>query len=223
MELQVIATGDSSHTVFNPALNETYHSRHGALAESRYVFIQKGLNDWLAVHAAPVRIFEVGFGTGLNALLTLQESLRLQQAVIYHSIEKFPLDESVLNQLNYGELTGGGHLSDLVHSAEWDIECVVNEYFTLKKISGGLHSLPLQKDFYDIIFFDAFAPTKQPEMWTPETMQLMYALLQPGGYLVTYCSQGQFKRNLKSAGFVVEALAGPPGKREMTRALKPIA
>lgn len=220
MAIEIITTTDGSHSLFHSGLNETYHSRHGAIQESAHVFIEHGLNFLLNKGLTRVRIFEVGFGTGLNALLTLQTSQQIQQTIDYVSVEAFPLEQSVYTQLNYGRQLQMTEEFEKLHDLDWNTSHVLAPNFTIKKVKDSLHSLVLENGSVDLIYFDAFAPDKQPDMWTPDVLQSMFDALSSGGVFVTYCAKGQLKRDLKSIGFEVQTLPGPPGKKEMTRALK---
>jgi len=221
-EIKIIESGDGSHTLFHSGLNETYHSMHGAVQESEHVFIKSGLDELLSKKNI-IRIFEVGFGTGLNAWLTYKRIMGSDTKIIYHSIEPFPLSEEIYSKLNYTKDSGDKVLNNFfleLHKAPWDKEVELNENFSLKKIKLPLENYTIENGSFDLIYYDAFAPSKQADMWIPENINKMYALLSEGGLLVTYCARGQFKRDLKSAGFIVETLEGPPGKKEMTRGLK---
>lgn len=205
--IKIIVTADGSNSLLNTDLDETYHSRHGAVQESIHVFIKNGLDRI----SGSVHVFEVGFGTGLNALLTLATGRKVN----YTSIEAFPLDESIYTSLNYSPKDP---LLSL-HEAPWNTSTQINSQFRLTKIHNTLvqHSFV---DKYNLIFFDAFAPSKQPEMWELPILKKVCDALAPGGIFVTYCAKGQLKRDLKSLGLEVETLAGPPGKKEMVRGTK---
>lgn len=218
--IKVIITGDGSHSLLNEALDETYHSRHGAVQESLFVFIEHGFN-YLRLkneHPKPISILEVGFGTGLNALLTLTETTQDQTVVDYTSLETYPLQQDVWTTLNYPDPL---HLFGELHLAEWGKSIQINDHFTLLKLEKSLLTVELASQQFDIIYFDAFAPNKQPEMWELSILTKVVNTLKPGGVFVTYCAKGQLKRDLKALGLVVESLPGPPGKREMVRARKP--
>jgi tRNA U34 5-methylaminomethyl-2-thiouridine-forming methyltransferase MnmC len=205
--LKIITTSDGSHSLLNTELDETYHSRHGAVQESMHVFIRNGLECW---RGEEVNILEVGFGTGLNALLTALS----KKKVNYTSIEAYPLEESVFSQLNYEPK----ELLQQIHLASWDHESRIDN-LVLTKLHTDLQSVSLDP-VYNIIFFDAFAPSKQPSMWEFPMIEKVCNALVPGGLFVTYCAKGQLKRDLKTLGMEVETLAGPPGKKEMVRAMK---
>lgn len=220
--LQIVQTDDGSSTVFVPFLNEHYHSRYGALAESLHIFIHEGFNS--LGKRQVVSVFEVGFGTGLNALLTCMEAERQSIQVIYHTVEKYPLDKEIIRKLNYPDMiceTGlTEHVFSGIHQAAWGRTVPITPRFTLLKVKADF--AVFQPDYhYDLVYFDAFAPEKQPEMWRPEHFTRIYKKMNYKGVLVTYCVKGQVKRDLREAGFIVEVLPGPPGKRHMTRARKP--
>ena len=215
-------TGDGSHTIYVPELDENYHSTFGAVNESLHVFINAGFRKAAAGKGA-IRVFEAGFGTGLNALLTLLETARTGIITDYHAIELYPLAEDVWSKLNYAEVVGEtptpGYFASL-HKAEWDSEVLITPAFRLKKIQSSLHDCLLPEESYHLVYFDAFGPDKQPDMWTVEIFVKLHRALEPGGVLVTYSTKGQVKRNLKEAGFSIEKLPGPAGKREILRAKK---
>lgn len=220
--IKVIETGDGSSTLYNKALNETYHSSHGALTESIHVFIQAGF-EAVIEHAKNINILEIGFGTGLNAILTLQEALKRPDCnIVYTSLEPYPVEASVINNLNYKSLLDEQlhPYFDKLHEAEWDTNIELLPNFILHKANTRLEDFVSQNSFFNLVYFDAFAPSKQPDMWTVENMSKCFELSQDNSLLVSYCANGQFKRNLKAAGFEVEKYPGPPGKREMTRAKK---
>ena len=219
-EVQLITTSDGSHSLYVPALNETYHSSHGALQESQHVFIKAGLSAWLTEHpeAKEVRILEVGFGTGLNALLSLREAQTQSIQMLYTSLEPYPIEATTAAELNYGQLLGTeweAPFGELLNAA-WQEPVALSTYFTLHKQLIKLENFVSESE-YDLIFFDAFAPNKQAELWEQGPLQACFDMTATGGLLVTYCAQGQFKRNLQAAGYNIERLPGPPGKKEMTR------
>lgn len=224
-DVRLIITGDGSHSLKNEALNETYHSFHGAVQESTHVFIKKGLDYWCRYRTGTPSVLEIGFGTGLNALLTYAYAADHKVNVYYETLETYPLPAAVYKELNFPAVMQRPELTLqqlALHDASWEKEEAIGPWFRLLKrqLSVDLYD-PGQP--FDIIYFDAFAPAKQPEMWTIEIIKKMFNSLQSGGILVTYCAQGQFKRNLKEAGFEVETLPGPPGKKEMVRATRPNA
>ncbi len=215
---ELIKTADGSHTLFVPELNEHYHSVHGAIQESDHIFIRNGLEF---SRADPVYIFEVGFGTGLNALLTVLKSQELKRKIFYVSLEKYPLEQEIINKLNYPDFVGvaGKHLFELIHMAPWNGTTVISENFSIRKISGDLITVALEGK-YDLIYFDAFGPDKQPEMWTSEMLGKIAEVTKRKGLLMTYSAKGEVRRNLTENGFKVTLLPGPPGKRHIIRAVK---
>ncbi|MFM7329052.1 MAG: tRNA (5-methylaminomethyl-2-thiouridine)(34)-methyltransferase MnmD [Bacteroidota bacterium] len=217
--VSILRTADGSTTLFNSELKETYHSKNGAISESLHVFLQAGLEYRAGIDAAePLRIYEVGFGTGLNACLTRRWAEENRRSVIYHTIESRPLSEQVWSFLEFPGIPGGA-LEEL-HGAHWDEPVKLSDRFTLFKKHGSFLDAALPSGGIDVVYFDAFAPGKQPEMWQPHLLSRVASAMAPGGVLVTYCAQGQFKRDLASAGFAVEALPGPVGKREMVRGVR---
>lgn len=215
---EIILTEDGSHTLFIPELNEHYHSVHGAIQESEYIFIKCGLNF---SKADPVRIFEVGFGTGLNAFLTAIYASSQNRKIIYTSIEKYPLPDSLINELNYKSFfpRESAYLFDRIHKGKWNIAQEISNNFTLNKIEGDITKQEIRGD-YDLIFFDAFGPDKQPEMWTDEVFKKIAEITVPNGVLLTYSVKGEVKRMLRKYGFKVNRLPGPPGKHQIIRAVK---
>lgn len=211
-------TEDGSHTIYVLGLEEPYHSTHGALQESMHVFIRQGLHT---VNQPSVRILELGFGTGLNALLTLVESLPLDKTIYYHAVEKYPLKESEYSQLNFEKLltqSPAGTLHQL-HSCPWNKAVQISERFTLYKEEADFR-LMKPPPHMNLIYFDAFSPDVQPELWKEDVIGSIGRISDPGAVLVTYSSKGVVRRALSSCGFDVEKVAGPPGKREMIRATK---
>ena len=212
-------TADGSYTLYVPELDEHYHSTKGALTEAQHIFIEMGLNH--STVACP-HILEIGLGTGLNCFLTLLEAAKTQRPVHYSSIERYPLPMDVIRQMDYPQLIQkekeAAYLS--IHEAAWDEDVKLNDTFTLHKIEGDFTQYPFPKG-YDVIYFDAFAPEKQPEMWSQSLFDELYKVLNDRGILTTYCAKGVVRRMLQAAGFTVERLPGPPGgKREILRATK---
>jgi tRNA U34 5-methylaminomethyl-2-thiouridine-forming methyltransferase MnmC len=224
--VQLIETGDGSHSLLNVAMDETYHSRHGALRESEHVFIRHGLHAWLGQHATAtkVRILEVGFGTGLNAILTVRESQQHPDVSFrYTTLEPHPLDKATVDGLNYLALLGDASLEPhfaALHQAPWEEDHTLLDNFMLRKTRSALQDFPLVPNTFDVVYFDAFAPNKQPELWTLSVLQRVATLMAPGAVFVTYSAKGQLKRDLKAINLLVETLEGPPGKAEMVRACK---
>ena len=215
---QLITTSDGSHTIYVPELNEHYHSTHGAVQESTFIFIKNGFSFCTA---DPLNILEVGFGTGLNALMTAAVSQAGDQEVNFTSIEKYPVDENTISLLNHHLFAGetGKKLFDAIHSAPWNKMVPVCKNFNLIKIRGDITTDTLSGR-YDLIYFDAFGPDKQPEMWTHKIFSLIASITNSNGIFVTYSAKGEVRRNLESCGFEVTLLPRPPGKRQIIRAVK---
>lgn len=212
-------TNDGSETLYSSEMQESYHSLNGAVQESRHVFIEAGVKQCTA---KKIKIFEVGFGTGLNALLTWGEARRNHLNVTYTAIEAFPLPPETTAALGYDSLEPmlPENAYKLLHESSWGLEVVLERgCFTLAKLQGDFTTMPLQSRF-DLIYFDAFAPEKQPEMWEEHLFARLFHALNENGILVTYCAKGEVRRRLQRCGFLVERIAGPPGKREMIRAVK---
>ncbi|CAN5370796.1 tRNA (5-methylaminomethyl-2-thiouridine)(34)-methyltransferase MnmD [soil metagenome] len=215
---KIILTEDGSSTIYNSELNQHYHSIHGAIQESQHVFMKMGFEE-IIKSKSEISILEIGFGTGLNAFLVLLESLK----VVYTSLEAFPLEEKEFTLLNYAEqLNVPEKQSDFLklHSSPWEIPISINENFTINKKKVKLEDFIFDNNSFDLIFFDAFSPEVQPELWTEEIFRKIFSATKPKGILVTYCAKGQVRRNMIAAGFSVERLEGPPGKREMLRGRK---
>ena len=238
MHTEIKITDDGSNTLFVPELNESYHSVHGSIQESNYIFIQNGLKKCLKNH---MKVLEIGFGTGLNAFLTLLETIRSEHftmnfdkkadentvqknetlKVDYTAIEKYPVEVEKALQLNFPEMIGKGTRSwfERIHTNEWNKPVQITDNFTLTKIWADFTKTDFCRKF-DVIYFDAFSPEKQPEMWSEKLFQKLYLCCVENASLVTYCAKGIVRRTLQSVGFQVERLPGPPGKREILRALK---
>lgn len=222
-----ILTEDGSVTLCVPELHEHYHSVHGAIQEARHIFLRAGMDDYLAARAdaarstMPLHILEAGFGTGLNAYLTLLHAEEMQTPVCYHSLEKYPLQPEEVATLNYTEQTGRGNdpLFRALHEAAWEEDVEVTPRFRLHKHRCDFRETDFPPMF-DLVFYDAFNPEAQPHLWTEEVFARFHRALLPDGKLVTYCVKGTVKRALRSVGFTLERLPGPPGKREMLRAGK---
>ena len=212
-------TADGSYTLYVPELDEHYHSVKGALTESQHIFIDMGLKH--SSITAP-HILEIGLGTGLNCVLTLLEAKENQRHVHYTGIERYPLNEEIIRKLNYPSIIGKECEEDYfaIHQAPWEEDVCLSPWFTLHKMKGDFTHYSFEQK-YDIIYFDAFAPEKQPEMWEQSLFDNLYQVLNEGGILTTYCAKGVVRRMLQTAGFKVERLPGPPGgKREILRANK---
>lgn len=212
-------SGDGSHTLRSEKFNALFHSKHGAIQESRHVFIKEGL-DYLAKDKQEIAIFEVGFGTGLNAGLSYLYAKDHNLIVKYTSIDAYPIGISVASTLNYHSFDPGLsiELMKALHEGEWNTSKSINQNFELNRLFGKLEDGVSGK--YDLIYFDAFASTDQHALWTPGIFLNMYEILNPGGILVTYACTGKLRRILNSCRFQVDKIPGPPGKREMIRAVK---
>lgn len=222
--VQIITTADGSHSLFNTALNETYHSQHGAVRESLHVFIRSGLDHFQKTYTPKeIRILEVGFGSGLNALLAMQWSKLSSTRVHYTGIEAFPLPESIWKNLNYPAWQEAEGDFYRLHELSWGVDHALDPAFVFRKDHSRIQDHPPSDMAANVVFYDAFAPDKQPEMWTAGMLSGVVEKLAPGGMFVTYCAKGQLRRTLKSLGMTVESLPGAPGKKEMTRATKDTA
>ena len=223
MERKIITTADGSVTIHLPEWNEQYHSKHGAIQEARHVFLKMGLYHLLETNnLSEVSILEIGFGTGLNAFLTLLESENLNLKINYTGVEAYPVSAEEIKHLNYPQAAGVGNKTDLfqkLHDSDWEKERAISELFSLTKQQKKFSEIT-DFELYELIYFDAFGARVQPELWTEEIFNLMFKALKKGGLLVTYAAKGSVRRAMISAGFQVEKLPGPPGKREMLRAVK---
>jgi tRNA U34 5-methylaminomethyl-2-thiouridine-forming methyltransferase MnmC len=215
---EIIETRDGSHTLYLKEMDEPYHSTFGAITESKHVFIDAGLK---AVSGKHLKILEMGFGTGLNAFLTLIESIEGGLKIHYTGLDLYPLDLELLGSLNYKSRFPRefSKFLDRINESAWGIPKEIRKDFILEKIEGDIAELDVT-EIYNLVYFDAFGPDKQPTLWTSEIFSRIAASTKTGGLLTTYSSKGQVRRNLSASGFRVEKLPGPPGKRDMTRAWK---
>lgn len=219
-DIHLMLTADGSHTAVNEVFDKTYHSIHGAFQESQRVYIELGLLPAFEKFPdADLHIFEMGFGTGLNALMTAREAQAIRRRVVYTAVEAYPLPIDQACQLNYDEFFGTAYLPAL-HESPWQEPITLNPCFTLTKREGKLQDLQTSERFH-LIYFDAFAPSAQPELWEPEIFNQLADLLLPGGMLTTYCSKSYVQRNMRAAGLIVEKHDGPLHKRDVLRAVKP--
>ena len=222
METQLIKTEDGSHTLFVPGLNEHYHSIHGAVTESRHVFVKNGLS-YILQDLQKIYLLEVGFGTGLNALLTYFEAKKNNIFIDYVGIEPFSLSKEVYSNLNFPDLIGDKTAEDVfkrMHETALNERHVLSPFFNFKIMGGGLEECKFVSEKFHLVFFDAFSPDVQPELWTELIFAKVFEVLKKGGVLVTYSAKGSVRRAMKNVGFRIERLPGPPGKREMLRGEK---
>ncbi|MFP5471817.1 MAG: tRNA (5-methylaminomethyl-2-thiouridine)(34)-methyltransferase MnmD [Bacteroidia bacterium] len=218
---KIITTSDGSHSLFVEHLDEHYHSVHGAVNEALHVFIKNGL-EHISQSETKIRIFEMGFGTGLNALVTKQFAQKNNLKIDYSAIDAFPLSWDECQALNYLEQLNVPELAPFfqsIHQVEWNKKIAIDERFSLHKIYAKIEEVILNET-YDLIYFDAFGPRAQSDMWTKEIFQKLYNATTNNGTFVTYCAKGQVRRDLESVGYKMERLQGPPGKREMLRGTK---
>ncbi len=217
----VVGTEDNSKTLLIENTDVTYHSRHGAITESRHIFIKNGLN--ILKNNESISIFEMGFGTGLNAILAQEFSKKHNIKIHYHTIEKYPLlleETNAIISSNAQFLDINAHKFKLIHACKWEVKNKIDQLFSITKYKADLTNFEFKNNDYNIIFFDAFGPKFQPNLWQPSLLKRFHGSLKKEGIFITYCAQGQFKRDLKSVGFDIESLPGPPGKREITRGIK---
>jgi tRNA U34 5-methylaminomethyl-2-thiouridine-forming methyltransferase MnmC len=213
----VKTTGDGSSTLYVPQWDEHYHSIHGAIQESQHVFIRNGLDAYTFSRGKNlIRILEIGMGTGLNVLLSMDYAKEKKLSIYYEAVEYYPLLKDEYQLLEYKKFKN--YLN--IHESPFDEIITLDETFVLKKKKIKIEEYLGENNFFDIIYYDAFAPSAQPELWTEEVFNAMYQCLCENGIFVTYCAKGEVKRRLRNVGFTVEALPGPLGKREMTKATK---
>ncbi len=208
-------TADGSHSIFSDKFQALYHSKHGAIQESMHVFIEAG---YKYLDGQNLRILEMGFGTGLNALLTYIESQKSQRRIEYVTVEAYPIEIAQFKELNYLEQLRRTDLVkefEVLHTSPWNEQIELDSFLFMKLLSKLEDVVFSQK--FDLVYYDAFAPLTQEELWTPEIFQHIGGAMNTGGVLVSYCAKGSFKRALQSAGFTIEKIPGPPGKREMIR------
>lgn len=217
--LPTFLTGDGSVTIFDRLTGEHYHSVFGAITESTHIFIKNGICH---CNKEDISIIEVGFGSGLNVFLTLIEAEITGKSIIYHSTEKYPISRELAGKLNYTSFFDEKYADyfNTIHEIPWDTEVQITDHFTLKKIFGDVTCMRFTKK-YDVVYFDAFSPEKQQELWTEEMFRKIFNTMSEGGVLSTYCAKGNVKRAMKKAGFQTFIVPGPPGKRHIVRAIKP--
>jgi len=224
LKRKIITTSDGSKTIQIEDWNEQYHSIHGAIQEANHVFLKHGLlffNAEIDSESKPISILEIGFGTGLNAFLTLIEAEKLKSKLNYTGVEAYPVQLEEINQLNYVELISKSHeaVFNKLHSTSWETPHDITPDFKLEKQEKFFKDITAN-NAYNIIYFDAFGARVQPDLWTEDIFKIMYNALQDNGVLVTYSAKGSVRRAMQAVGFIVERLPGPPGKREMLRAQK---
>lgn len=214
MEIKQVITADGSPTLFLPGMDEHYHSTNGAIQESRHVYINSAFNRCFL---DSISVLEMGFGTGLNAFLTALESEKRKVKVNYTTLEKYPLPSEIIKTLNYSDEKGD--LFRKIHSSEWEKPTEITPFFLLNKIQIDFNDFDFSGQ-YDVVYYDAFAPDKQAEVWSQGLFNKLYSSMKWGGILTTYCAKGNIRRMMQQAGFMVERIPGPPGKREMLNAIK---
>jgi tRNA U34 5-methylaminomethyl-2-thiouridine-forming methyltransferase MnmC len=216
MSLRIIETDDGSQSLYDDALNETYHSTRGAHSESQYVYIDQGLATKASEdRQSPMRVLEIGFGTGINAWLAWLWAENAQFSIDFHTLEPNPIERAIINELKIFEKKEVQRL----HQSPWGEYVELSPFFAFSRYPMSLEEYFSSQPF-DVIFFDAFAPSRQPDIWSLSNLKKCFDLLTPDGILTTYCAQGQFKRDLKEAGFLMEVLPGALGKKEMVRGRK---
>ena len=219
---KIVITEDGSTTVFDNRVKQNFHSVYGALSESQHIFIKAGFEFFAELNPDEIRIFEVGFGTGLNAALAMEAAHKHRIPVLYHTVEKYPLENEEWQNLSFGLKTvNERELIEKLHTTDRNREIAISDFFTLKKQKIDLLDIELPEAFYDVVFFDAFSPDVQPELWTKEVFSGIFKAVRTNGVLTTYSVKGDVKRALKAAGFKIEKIPGPKGKREILRAVKP--
>jgi|TARA_B000000475_G_C16003825_1_gene450015 tRNA U34 5-methylaminomethyl-2-thiouridine-forming methyltransferase MnmC len=222
LKRSIITTSDGSKTIQIEGWNEQYHSIHGALQEAKHVYINAGLKTFLERQPKQnaLTVLEIGFGTGLNALLTALESLNISQEICYHGIEAYPVEAEELQALGYHTLIGSDpSIFQNIHNCSWHETHKILPHFSIVKRQAFFSDIA-EVNAFDVIYFDAFGPRVQPNLWIESIFKKMYEALRPNGLLVTYCAKGSVRRCMQAVGFEVERLPGPPGKREMLRAIK---
>lgn len=222
MELKIINTLDGSNTLLVEEMGEHYHSTYGAINESMHVYISNGLKPKIDKNN-DIKVLEIGFGTGLNTFLTYIESYNKNVLIDYTTIEPFPVDTKLIEQLNYPNIISNSFFEkefSQIHYAVWNQKIVLSPKFSLLKIKNKLEDVELIDNTYDVVYFDAFAPDFQPELWSSTIFEKVFKTMKSNAILMTYSAKGSVKRALKSAGFSVFGIAGPIGKREITKALK---
>ena len=223
MNRKVVLTDDGSSSIFSEEANQHYHSHFGAVNESAHIFIEAGLCSASLSHLETVSILEIGFGTGLNALLTYFKAEELHKKIYYESLELYPLSQQEVEQLNYPAVlpySDAETVFSALHHALWEKKQCISDSFTLLKRQISAVGANYTPHTFDLVYFDAFSPEAQPAMWTKEVFEPIYNSMKKGGILLTYCTKGTVKQTLKAIGFEIKKLPGPVGKREILRAMK---
>jgi tRNA U34 5-methylaminomethyl-2-thiouridine-forming methyltransferase MnmC len=217
--MDIIITSDGSHTLQSNLINDTYHSTNGAITEALTVYIKNGLDFCFEMHQGVINVLEIGFGTGLNAFLTAIEAERMKRKVEYYTLEPFPIDATLIKHLNYNDnYSEYPLLFNLIHETPWNKRVDITPYFSIIKLDTTLESIDFGCSQFHLVYFDAFGPDKQPEVWDEQLFSKIANQLVKNSILTTYSTKGTVKRALKNQGFVIEKLPGPPGKREVLRA-----
>lgn len=226
MKREIFITSDGSTSIHLPDWNEQYHSKHGAIQEANHVFIKSGLHAFINsdnhFSNLPIQILEIGFGTGLNSFITFLEAIKLNLKINYVGVEAYPVTAEEVQKMNYVSALNANEFEtffDELHTVSWEENHQISDYFQLTKRKQFFQDIT-DKNSFDVVYFDAFGATNQPELWTEAIFSKMYTAMKSNGILVTYSAKGSVRRALQSVGFSVERLAGPPGKREMLRATK---
>ena len=221
--IELTLTKDNSPTLFSARFNQTYHSKYGAIAESNHVFIKNGIHR-IAEIKSELTVFEMGFGTGLNAYLTILEAAKLNIKIHYYTLEKYPLSNEIYEafkmELKNAPLNHDFKLFEALHHAPWNESTTISPFFNIQKKALDVHEYHFPSSKFDLVYYDAFSPDVQPELWDTMLFQKIYDAMTSNSLLTTYCAKGQVKRNLKSCGFEVQSPPGPIGKREMTIGVK---
>lgn len=217
--IEIFQTEDGSKSLLRKDIQESYHSHFGALTETNTIYIDYGFRYFCSLdNKEQVNVLEIGFGTGLNAIATLKNSN--QRSIFYQTIELYPISASIAERLNYGEQLSLKEEFDLLHKCDWEEIVEITPDFKIKKCKANACNFDLPKDFFDVVYFDAFSPEKDSELWSEDMFSKVYDSLRKGGVLTTYCCKGEIKRRMKKAGFSIAKLPGPKGKREILRAEK---
>ena len=223
MKRKIVLTDDGSGTIFSEEANQYYHSHFGALQESMHIFIEAGLCSDLLSHLENISVLEIGFGTGLNALLTYFKAKKLHKKIYYETLELYPLVSHEVEQLNYPAILPYPCVAEIfstLHNVSWNTKQIISEDFTLQKRQISAVNASYTPDRFDLVYFDAFSPEAQPELWTKEVFESIHVAMKSRSILLTYCTKGSVKNILKEIGFQIEKLPGPVGKREILRGMK---